>query len=56
MLMHIKRDLGKEIARVQQKSFITKKKRTIKLNKMNDMMEDLEFVGRECFDWGVRQA
>ena len=27
-----------------------------KLSKMNEMMEDLEFVGRECFDWGVRQA
>ena len=56
MLMHIKKDLGKEIARVQRKSFITKKRRMNKLSKMNEMMEDLEFVGRECFDWGVRQA
>ena len=56
MVTHIKRDLRKEIDRVQQKSFMTKKRRTNKLNKMNEMMSDLECVGRECFDWGARQA
>ena len=56
MLMHIKKALAKEIDRVEHKAFITKKRKANKLSKLNEMMEDLEFVGRECFDWGVRQA